>query len=305
MIPILLLYLFACISLICLLLLFPGVAHEGTDLGVSLFMDALFPYLLAYLILTQWFIRLTPTKVDSLSKFKLYAKTYGISALGGFPTGAATITYLKKSKQISSHEANTLLGICHSPSPLFVIGFVGHDLLNDSQFSWQFLSIYHAVSIILLIFCYYYYRKDSQNSINLTIQEQPKKHENPFTSSVKDSIPTVLIVGTTIIFFTTIYTVLLHSVKIIFPDIHNNLTLLIAAMLEMTNGLKIATQLFPSETTLLLLLLVTFLTTQSLSIHMQVAVIAKSERLSLRPYILMRILYTILIPVLFYLFFLI
>lgn len=284
--------------------MFPGVAHEGTDLGVELFMEALFPYLLPYLILTQWFIRLTPNTEGSSSKLQLYLKTYGISALGGFPTGAATITYLKKSGQISVREANGLLSICHSPSPLFVLGFVGHDLLNDSSFSWKFLILYHIISVILLTFCYYYYRKDKLDSINVTISQTTSKNENPFTSSVKDSIPTVLIVGSTIIFFTTIYTVVMHSITNIFPNIQNNLMLVIAASLEMTNGLKIATEIFSNQSILLLLLLVTFLTSQSLSIHMQVAVIAKGEHLSLKPYVLMRILYTIFMPILFYLIFL-
>lgn len=298
-----LLYLFVCLTLICLLLLFPGIAHEGTDLGVELFMEALFPYLLPYLILTQWFIRLTPNNRNSLSKFKLYFKTYGISALGGFPTGAATIAYLKKSNQISLREANILLSICHSPSPLFVLGFVGNDLLNDNRFSWQFLFLYHAVSIIILTFVYYYYRQGSLDTVHIT-ETHTTKQQNPFTSSIKDSIPTVLVVGSTIIFFTTIYTVVMHSVKSFLPDIHNNGMLLIAAMLEMTNGLKIGQQLFESQPTILLLLLATFLTSQSLSIHMQVAVIAKSEHISLKPYFLMRILYTISIPILFYLIFL-
>ncbi len=298
-----LLYLFVCLTLIILLLLFPGIAHEGTDLGVELFMEALFPYLLPYLILTQWFIRLTPNTSNSLSRFKLYFKTYGISALGGFPTGAATIVYLKKSKQISLREANILLSICHSPSPLFVLGFVGNDLLNDSHFSWQFLSLYHVVSILILTFAYYYFRQGSFDSVS-NAGTQSSKQQNPFTSSIKDSIPTVLVVGSTIIFFTTIYTVVMHSVKSFIPDIHNNVMLLIAAMLEMTNGLQIGQQLFENQPSILLLLLATFLTSQSLSIHMQVAVIAKSEHLSLKPYILMRILYTIFIPILFYLIFL-
>lgn len=296
------LYLFVCLTLICLLLLFPGIAHEGTDLGVELFMEALFPYLLPYLILTQWFIRLTPNSNNSLSRFKLYFKTYGISALGGFPTGAATIVYLKKSKQISLREANILLSICHSPSPLFVLGFVGNDLLNDSRFSWQFLSLYHVVSILILT-AVYYYRRGSLGSVQ-NIEVQTTKQPNPFTSSIKDSIPTVLVVGSTIIFFTTIYTVVMHSVKSFLPDIHNNVMLLIAAMLEMTNGIRIGQHLFDSQPTILYLLIATFLTCQSLSIHMQVAVIAKSEHLSLKPYILMRVLYTICIPVLFYLIFL-
>jgi len=297
-----LLYLLICIALICLLLLFPGIAHQGTDLGVELFMEALFPYLLPYLILTQWFIRLTPNTSNSTSRFKLYFKTYGISALGGFPTGAATISYLKKSNQISLREANILLSICHSPSPLFVLGFVGHDLLHDNTFSWQFLILYHTVSILVLTGIFYYFRREDKGG---PIETAPaKKQTNPFTGSVKDSIPTVLVVGATIIFFTTIYTVVMHSVKSFIPDIHNNVMLLIAATLEMTNGIRIGHELFAHQPTLLYVLLATLLTSQGLSIHMQVAVIAKSEHLSLKPYILMRILYTICIPILFYLIFL-
>jgi len=297
-----LLYLLICITLICLLLFFPGIAHQGTDLGVELFMEALFPYLLPYLILTQWFIRLTPNKSSSSSRFKLYFKTYGISALGGFPTGAATITYLKKSNQISLKKANILLSICHSPSPLFVLGFVGNDLLNDKTFSWQFLILYHIVSLLLLTGIFFYFRREDKGKPITT--ESAAKHTNPFTSSVKDSIPTVMVVGATIIFFTTIYTVVMHSVKSLVPDIHNNVMLLIAAMLEMTNGLRIGQELFADHHALLWVLMATFLTSQGLSIHMQVAVIAKSEQLSLKPYILMRILYVISIPALFYLLFL-
>jgi len=299
-----LVYLFICIGLIILLLLFPGVAHQGTDLGVNLFMDALFPYLLPYLILTQWFIRLTPNKQSTTSRLQLYLKTYGISALGGFPTGAATIAFLKKSKQISPKEANGLLSICHSPSPLFVIGFVGYDLLNDTMFSWRFLILYHLVSLVIL-FLFYNKSKHEPLPMSLnTAEVKPKSIQNPFISSIKDSVPTVLVVGSTLIFFTTIYTVVMHTLSTFIPNIHNSLMLLTAASLEMTNGLKIASQLFSSESTILYLLLAAFLTTQSLSIHMQVAVLAKTERISLRPYVALRVILAILIPALYYVFFL-
>lgn len=264
-------------------------------------MEALFPYLLPYLILTQWFIRLTPERENSFSRFKLYFKTYGISALGGFPTGAATIAYLKRTNQISKSEANILLSICHSPSPLFVLGFVGHDLLNNTHFSWQYLILYHTVSIIILTVYYFYSRS---NPLPDTKIDNPIRNENPFISSVKDSIPTALVVGSTIIFFTTIYTVVMYTIKTIFPNIHKNILLLTAASLEMTNGLQISQVFFNHETTLLLVLMAAFLSSQSLSIHMQVAVIAKSEKISLKPYFLLRVLYTIFIPLLYFILFL-
>lgn len=282
-------------------MLYPGIAHKGADLGLKLFLEALFPYLLPYLILTQWFIRLTPEKENSLSRLKVYLKTYVISALGGFPTGAATIAYLKRTNQISKKEANGLLSICHSPSPLFVLGFVGHDLLNNTRFSWKFLILYHTVSFLMLVLYYFSHRSTPRQEIKL---DNLRRHENPFISSIKDSIPTVLVVGSTIIFFTTIYTVVIYTIQTIFPTIHKNLLLLTAASLEMTNGLQIAQTLFSNEPILLPLLMTTFLSSQSLSIHMQVAVIAKSENLSLKPYILARIFFTIAIPLLYFILFL-
>ncbi|MED3660298.1 hypothetical protein NST62_03365 [Ureibacillus sp. FSL K6-8385] len=282
-------------------MLFPGIAHKGADLGLELFLEALFPYLLPYLILTQWFIRLTPEKDNSLSRFKLYIKTYGISALGGFPTGAATVAYLKRTNQISKSEANGLLSICHSPSPLFVLGFVGHDLLNNTRFSWQYLILYHTVSLFILVMYYFYHRSNPRQEIK---SYNLRKNENPFISSIKDSIPTVLVVGSTIIFFTTIYTVVIYTIQTIFPNIHKNLLLLTAASLEMTNGLQISQKIFSNEPALLPLLMATFLSSQSLSIHMQVAVIAKSESISLKPYILLRIFFTLVIPILYFILFL-
>lgn len=148
-------------------------------------------------------------------------------------------------------------------------------------------------------------RKDSLPTEQLSMQQTSQNYQNPFTSSIKDSIPTVLVVGSTIIFFTTIYTVVMHSISNFFPHVHNNFLLATAATLEMTNGLQIAGQLFSNETAILYVLLATFLTTQSFSIHMQVAVIAKGEHISLKAYAMVRVLLTILIPALYYFIFLI
>ncbi|WP_107839269.1 hypothetical protein [Metasolibacillus meyeri] len=284
---------FICFTLIILLLLFPGVAHEGADLGIHLFMEALFPYLLPYLILTSWLLRITGKY--TAHPFLLYMKTYAISALGGFPTGAAAIAQLFKSKELSQKEAAILLGICHCPSPLFVIGFVSLDLINDVTIGWQYLIVLHIFSLVLL--CIVYIALPHQKTSKLA-QSVTARHA--FAHSIKDSVPTVLIVCATIVFFTTIYAVLLHSMNHFFT-LNNNLQIFFASLLEMTNGLQLMQQSYEGK--LLLLALVTGLTAQSLSIHMQVLVIAKSNAIAFRPYIYMRLLYVAIIPAAYWLIF--
>lgn len=286
--------LFICVTLIILLLLFPGVAHEGTDFGLHLFLEALFPYLLPYLILTGWLLRMTAHY--TLHPFLLYMKTYLLSAVGGFPTGAATIAQLVKSKELSKEEAALLLGICHCPSPLFTIGFIGMDLLQNTAFAWQYLLLLHTFSLGLLVLFYRRFpHTKKNNNHSLTTQYA-------FTASLKESMPTVLIVCATIVFFTTIYAVLLHSIHHFFI-LHDWTRIVLAAVLEMTSGLQFIEKFLNGN--FMMFALVVALTAQSFSIHMQVFIIAKSSSIAFRPYIFIRFFYIITIPTLFWILFLV
>lgn len=284
---------FICVALILLLLFFPQIAHEGVDLGVALFMEALFPYLLPYLILTGWFIRLTTAKTTS-QPFSLILKVYGISALGGFPTGSATISQLVHQQVLSRKQAAYLLGICHSPSPLFLIGYVGQELLGETSFSWNYLLLLHTFSLLLLLILH---KKLRTNPPQTTVNKDP----SPFSSSVKESMPTVAVVAATIIFFTTIYHVLLHQTALFFNQSSPSSQALLAGVLEMTNGLFLFNQILSAEN--FPLIAVILLTTQSFSIHLQVIVLAKSARIPLKQYALIRLLYCICIPLLYVLLF--
>lgn len=155
-------------------------------------MEALFPYLLPYLILTSWLIRITTT--SSSTSYFTFFQTYFISAIGGFPTGAATITQLTKQQVFTKRQAALMLGICHSPSPLFLFGFVGQDLLQSTTFSWQYLLLIHSFSLCLLLVVYRLVAKDGVQTV------APIKETTPFSNSIRDSAPTILTVAITLIF---------------------------------------------------------------------------------------------------------
>lgn len=285
--------------LIILLLAFPGLAHEGTDQGIALYFEALFPYLLPYLILTQWLLRLTSSMKHPITSTKLYIQTYLIGALGGFPTGAATIAFLKNNGKLNAYEASRLLAICHAPSPLFMIGYVGNDLLNHYFYGWKVLFVFHIVNIIFLILFMF---KQHRNQITVNAPQPPFKNISPFSESMKDSAPVLLLVGITIIFFTTIHKILTTLLTNLFPDLSNYALLLFTTSLEMTNGLVTASLLF-EHSTMLPLLLTTILAIQSLSIHLQIIVLARTANISIKPYIFYRLLSFVIIPCFYWLFF--
>ena len=45
-------------GLIILFILQPGIAHAGAEAGAQFFVHALLPYLLPYIILTQWLLKM-------------------------------------------------------------------------------------------------------------------------------------------------------------------------------------------------------------------------------------------------------
>ncbi|MGX9133557.1 hypothetical protein ACWV26_04110 [Rummeliibacillus sp. JY-2-4R] len=286
-----------CWLFILLLLLQPGLAHEGADTGMALFIDHLFPYLLPYLILTQWLLRLTNvTSIPQHSKWRFYLQVYFLCALGGFPTGAATISFLYKQNQITKKEAPLLLAICHAPSPLFVVGFVGIEILNKPISGWYMLALFHFVNIVMLAFFILKFRK--LNSLPAASHKEESSSTSPLIESIKNSLPTVLLVAATVIFFTTISFVLtetlLHFVKL--PE---GLMLSVFSLLEMTSGLAESHHLFASSKWLELIVL-SILSVQGLSIHLQVAVLAKEAQISLVPYFFTRIVQAVLIPLLYW-----
>lgn len=267
-----------------LLLAYPGIAHEGTNKGLQLFFTGLFPYLLPYVILTGWLLRLT-ARYDHLSRLFVYIKIYVISSLGGFPTGAVTVSYFYKKGVLHDKEGAYLLAFCHFPSPLFCIGFVGMDLLQNTAVMWRYLAVYHAVSLIFVIFTFFIFH---QKKVSM---EQVVQERFALLTSIKESVPTVAVVAATIVFFTTIHSIIAFIVQAATPS------LLAAIALEMTTALSIASTI---DTPLRATVIAFILTTQSLSIHTQVAIIAQQANLSLKPYIFQRLLLIFIVPIAFY-----
>lgn len=292
---------FLCWLFILLLLLQPGLAHQGADAGMEIFIDHLFPYLLPYLILTQWLLRLTNmSSIPQHTKWKFYLQIYFLGALGGFPTGAATISFLLQQQQITKKEAPILLAICHAPSPLFVVGFVGVEILKNQTVGWYMLSLIHFVNIIMLIIFILKFRKTKGKTI---LNNQNTASTSPLIDSIKNSLPTVLLVAATVIFFTTISFVLIETLLRFVQQLPEVMMLAIYSVLEMTSGLATAQNLF-ANSPWLELIVITILSMQGLSIHLQVAVLAKEAKISMVPYIYTRVFQTLLVPLLYWLIFL-
>lgn len=279
--------------LITLLFLQPGVAHKGAIEGMRIFTTALLPYLLPYLVITQMFIRSQNTFLKTQNKFKLYINIFLLSAIGGFPSGAAIISSLKEMGTLNNRNASWLLAICHAPSPMFVIGFVGINIFQAEISGLKLLIIIHVVNFLfLLVFIIL------SPAIQMNV-ETTKLSASPFQESIKETSQILLLIGTTVVFFTTVSIIVFESIKEILPSISPLLLVFVASFFEMTGGISLAGEILSGKAMLpvIVALIIAF---SGVSIHMQIIVLAQKAGISIRKYLLFRILHVILIPTIFY-----
>lgn len=280
-------------ALIILLFLQPGIAHKGALEGMRIFTTALLPYLLPYLVITQLFIRSKNSFLNTTNKYKMYLNIYLLSAIGGFPSGAAVITSLKDIGTLNKNNASWLLAICHAPSPMFVIGFVGIEIFHAEIAGIKLLIIIHAVNLVFLL-VFIVLSPPIHQSTHIQ-----KPSESPFQESIKETYQILLLIGTTVIFFTTVSFIVFESVKEILPNISPTLLVFVASLFEMTGGISLAGEML-SGSALLPLVVAFIIAFSGISIHMQIIVLAQKANISIRKYILFRFLHMLIIPVLFF-----
>lgn len=286
-------------ALIILFILQPGIAHDGAEAGARLFTHALLPYLLPYIILTQWLLKM-PVKRKVTNNWRRYMKAYILGSFGGFPVGAVTVSEMMKNGELSRRESGFLLAACHAPGPMFILGFVGTELLGNPISGWKLLLAIHIANLLFFLFAMTIMKKEPME--NMSIQNVPsqKKPSSPFLDSIKESSNVIILVATTVIFFSSLGTVLTTAIASAFTvDLGITKTALLA-IFEMTSGVQSATDHLYAHASFPFLI-AAIISLNGLSIHMQVFVIAKAVNIPLLPYITSRVWCVFAVPILLYL----
>ena len=252
-------------------------------------VPSMFPmFILSDILINYNFIEYIPNKISNIiSKIFNINKTsvliLFISILSGFPGNANALL-----KLISKEEVEHLLLFNHFPNPLFIIYTVGALYLNNSKLGIIILiNIYLSNLIIGII-----YRKNNHPT-NINYISNISKSQSfitIFTTSIKKSINTLLMISGTVTSFLIISTLLCHILNI------NSLTsAIIKGILEMTMGLNSLSNI-NININIKLILSSIFITFGSISIHMQIISILKD--ISYLKYLKGRLLSTLVVVLL-------
>ena len=248
------------------LFLFPKEILNSSRDAIILWANNILPALLPFLIGTNILIK---TEIIDLISFfcePIMMRIFKISGSGsfavisgmicGYPVGAKIIKNLMEENKISRAEAQILISFCNNPGPIFILGTVGINMLNNKKLGYVLMiAIYFAAIINGLIFSFFIKNKvsvgDKKNNLSrIFFYGKNKNFGILISQSISEAIFSVLQIGGFVVLFgilckilelsNIIKTIWLPVSKInFFKELgYKNFYGLIFGLAEITNGAK-------------------------------------------------------------------
>ena len=219
------------------------------------------------------------------------AAAFVLGIISGYPLGAVTACQLYENAYLSKSEAERLLAFCNNSGPLFILGAVGAAIYQNAKIG-VILYITHIVSAVFVgvIFRFYCREKFSAPKSRLNTENLPPAEI--FSKVLANSLNSILTVCGAIVFFFTASNLL----TMLLPEnVFFDAT--ISAILEFTGGIKkISGLTIPLASRLAMSSFAVGFA--GLCVHMQVMAVTAKYGLSLKPYILGKLLHGVLSSIL-------
>jgi len=228
-----------------------------------------------------------------------YAFIMGI--LSGYPIGAKIVNNLLENNICTKSEAERMLAFTNNSGPLFIIGTIGITLFNNIHIGIV-LFITHILSCLTigLLFGFLskkHFFKNSQSENRTYSSKTPNISDlgTIISTSITNSISTILLIGGFIVLFSIIISII-NNLNIItyisnFLNIpHDYTNCIIIGLLELTNGVNAVSLIHTKHLSIQIIITAFLLGFAGISIFLQIFSIASKHKLSIKPYLIGKLL---------------
>ena len=279
----------------------PSLIIESGISSINIFKTKLFPSIFPFFVLASLLLELgIATKISNKLNpiFKRLFHVEGnssfiilVSIISGFPSSSKYAVESYKSKTIDKTTANYLLTFTHFANPLFILGTCGL-ILNSLSLAYKILIIQIISNLILGIIL----RPKEIISSKKMNNYQNKSFLEALPKAINDAIKLLLFMLGSITFFMFFSKLLTTSLSL-----NSFFETIITGILDMTSGISLVPSI---DTTNYIrgLLVLTFITFGSFSVHLQVLNNIKEEDLEYKYFFFGRIIETSIALLLYILF---
>lgn len=279
----------------------PSLIIESGISSINIFKTKLFPSIFPFFVLASLLLELGIATKISNKLTPIFKKLFHVegnssfiilvSIISGFPSGSKYAVESYKNKTIDKATANYLLTFTHFANPLFILGTCGL-ILNSLSLAYKILIIQIISNLILGIIL----RPKEIISSKKINNYQNKSFLEALPKAINDAIKLLLFMLGSITFF-MFFSKLLTS----FLSLNPFFETIITGILDMTSGISLVPSI---DTTNYIrgLLVLTFITFGSFSVHLQVLNNIKEEDLEYKYFFFGRIIETSIALLLYILF---
>lgn len=283
------------LSILILLLTTPTLALDYAKRGLSIWYQSMVPALLPMMILTGCMIKLNITttfasilhpftkRLFHLSKNGTYSLFIGF--LCGFPMGAKVICELYTQNKISKNEANALLPICNNIGPVFMLTYGLKTFVKE-----QIYVIMLLFYILPLIYAFFIFRTKYFSDTSKNIEKKYSFCE-ALDESISEGAYGIISLGGYLMFFSLLTLIPQEFIVASNPVIH-----FITCFLEITNGLSYTSALPPY-------ILLALIQSGGLCCFFQTVKYISKTDLSLKNYLIHKIILTLITLVFFFVYY--
>lgn len=282
-------------------------AQEGLALWATSVVPSLFPFFIGVELLY------CTNFVNILGKYckRIMQKVFNLSGeavfpiimgtISGYPTGAKIVSNLRADRKISKTEGEHLLAFTNNSGPLFILGTIGISIFCNSKIG-MILLITHILGSITVGFLFRFWKPNRK--FILVKNKLNNKNENTnfgtiIINSISNSITTILNIGGFVVLFSVIISILENSsiLKIFssfFATFGISETIIqsfFTGIIELTNGIKNLSIVGIKKLNQIIILSAFLIGFGGFSVVLQVYSIISKTDLSIKPYIVGKILH--------------
>lgn len=274
----------------------------------EIWTNNLFPSLFPFFVLSEILINYGFVELVSELFKPIFQKLFKIngnaafvfimSLLSGFPSNAKYTKQLYLEGKLTDKEATKILMFSHFSNPLFILGAISINFLNDKKLGLIVLISHYITNIIIgIIFRNYNcsdIKKESFSFKKSILKMHNKRINNNKTigsiisTSLMNTINTLLLILGVVTTFLIITTIIDNNFH---PDLLTKT--FISGFLEMTQGLKHVSLLSISNSykAVLITMILSF---GGLSVHTQILSIISDTKIKYKPFLLARLIHVII-----------
>ena len=308
-----------CICLFTIfLILFSNANLESSKNGLRLWANSVVPSLLPFFIATELLsytniVNMLGKLLDKFMKPIFNVPGEGafpfiMGVISGYPVGAKIVSNLKIQGKISNTEAERLIAFTNNSGPLFIIGTVGIGLFKNTSIG-ILLFITHILAGLTVGFVFRWWKynpkRNGEKGVRPLFPQEEISIANLgeiLSKSIMNAINTVLLIGGFIVLFSIIISILENSKVLtmfsnIFGPVFNILKVpssfangIISGILELTNGVSKIT-LIPNKSISINIIICAFLIGfGGVSVCLQILSIISKAKISIKPYLIGKLL---------------